>query len=272
VGFCSPQRPLRQHTSYLPASHRAAAHEGQPVCQRDVVNTILKNGTSADRQLATYRKAIADGDSEREALIKVTDRKDFESPITAKLTVNLIGCILRGSSPYAQEAMMRTILTLLLVIVIIALASTPRHSEAQADKPKCDIAAVIAKAAALKTTGDAKKDLVALNALSAEISAQNAICNGYIFTGKGEKVLTPFILPKGLWKVIGKSNGYLMLKARSMEGSDCKAGAEDLVLNLDTEQAKEGGETVLDIEATCRLLLSISNTSTTWTITFEPIE
>jgi carboxylate-amine ligase len=40
----------------------------------EYVNTILKNGTSADRQLATYRKAIADGDSEREALIKVTDR------------------------------------------------------------------------------------------------------------------------------------------------------------------------------------------------------
>lgn len=40
----------------------------------EYVNTILKNGTSADRQLATYRQAIADGDSEKQALVKVTDR------------------------------------------------------------------------------------------------------------------------------------------------------------------------------------------------------
>jgi glutamate---cysteine ligase / carboxylate-amine ligase len=40
----------------------------------EYVNTILKNGTSADRQLATYRAAIAGGDSKEQALIKVTDR------------------------------------------------------------------------------------------------------------------------------------------------------------------------------------------------------
>jgi hypothetical protein len=37
-------------------------------------NSTFKNGTSADHQLATYRKAIVDGDSERKALLKVTDR------------------------------------------------------------------------------------------------------------------------------------------------------------------------------------------------------
>jgi carboxylate-amine ligase len=49
----------------------------------EYVNTILKNGTSADRQLATYRKAIADGDTEREALIKVTDRLIAETRMGA---------------------------------------------------------------------------------------------------------------------------------------------------------------------------------------------
>lgn len=40
----------------------------------EYVQTILKHGTSADRQLATYRRAVADGDSEEQALIKVTDQ------------------------------------------------------------------------------------------------------------------------------------------------------------------------------------------------------
>ncbi len=40
----------------------------------EFVNTILQNGTSADRQLATYRRAISDGASHEQALLKVTDQ------------------------------------------------------------------------------------------------------------------------------------------------------------------------------------------------------
>ena len=39
----------------------------------EYVNTILEHGTSADRQIATYHRAIAEGHSEQEALIKVMD-------------------------------------------------------------------------------------------------------------------------------------------------------------------------------------------------------
>ncbi|MEP7288567.1 MAG: carboxylate-amine ligase [Chloroflexota bacterium] len=40
----------------------------------EYVHTILKNGTSADRQIATYRAALAEGCTAEDALIKVTDR------------------------------------------------------------------------------------------------------------------------------------------------------------------------------------------------------
>jgi len=40
----------------------------------EYLRTILKEGTSANRQLHTYRKAIKDGASEREALFAVVDR------------------------------------------------------------------------------------------------------------------------------------------------------------------------------------------------------
>jgi carboxylate-amine ligase len=44
-------------------------------CRQEVeyVNHILKHGTSADRQIATYHAALAHGNSEQEALIKVMD-------------------------------------------------------------------------------------------------------------------------------------------------------------------------------------------------------
>ncbi|UCH24565.1 MAG: carboxylate-amine ligase [Trueperaceae bacterium] len=38
------------------------------------IHTILERGTSADRQLATYRSALADGASNREALLNVVDQ------------------------------------------------------------------------------------------------------------------------------------------------------------------------------------------------------
>ena len=38
------------------------------------MQTLLRNGTSADRQLATWRRAISEGADEREALIEVVDQ------------------------------------------------------------------------------------------------------------------------------------------------------------------------------------------------------
>jgi glutamate---cysteine ligase / carboxylate-amine ligase len=40
----------------------------------EYVQTILKNGTSADRQLGTFRQAVAAGDGDEQALVKVMDQ------------------------------------------------------------------------------------------------------------------------------------------------------------------------------------------------------
>ncbi len=40
----------------------------------EYVHTILKNGTSADRQLAVYHSALAEGCNEQDALVRVTDQ------------------------------------------------------------------------------------------------------------------------------------------------------------------------------------------------------
>lgn len=169
---------------------------------------------------------------------------------------------------------MRLRIILLLVMASMCIALPAASTNAQKAKAKCDPSAVLKKAAALKSSGDGKKDMVALNKIAAEIHAHNALCNGYTFTGKGEKIVPAFILPKGLWKVTAKSPGYLIVDARSLEGvgSECEAGKVVGLFNLDREQATEGAETSFDIEVDCRMILEVSNTRTNWTIGFEPLE
>jgi hypothetical protein len=168
---------------------------------------------------------------------------------------------------------MRTaVLVALILAVLVSLSTTP--IAAQTTKAKCDPAALFKKAAALKASGDAKKDMAALSKLSADIQAQNAVCNGFNFTGKGEKIVPAFTLPKGLWKVTAKSPGYLIVDARSLEGegSECEVGKIVNLFNLDREQATEGAETSFDIEVDCRMILEVSNTRTNWTIGFVTLE
>jgi hypothetical protein len=161
-------------------------------------------------------------------------------------------------------------IVVLLIVLVVVTSSAP--TAAQTTNPKCDPSTLFTKAVALKSSGDAKKDMAALNKLSSDIQAQNAVCNGFTFTGKGEKLVPAFTLPKGLWKVTAKSPGYLIVDARSLEGSDCEVGKEVGLFNLDREQATEGAETTFDIEVDCRMILSVSNTRTNWTIGFVPIE
>ncbi len=60
--------------------------------------------------------------------------------------------------------MRRILLTVVLLAIAILLAAS-RPTAAQTDKPTCDPATVIKKAADLKPSGDQKKDMDALLAL-----------------------------------------------------------------------------------------------------------
>ncbi len=169
---------------------------------------------------------------------------------------------------------MRSVLfTIVLLAFAIVFATASRPTAAQTPAaPKCDLTSVIKAANALKASGDNKTDLAALLKLRDSISQANIACNGLTITGKGVKVVPPFVLPKAFYKVTATSNGYLIVDARSMEGSDCKAGVEDNLFILDDQQAKLGAETTLDIQFDCRIMLSVSNTRTDWKITFEPMQ
>lgn len=162
--------------------------------------------------------------------------------------------------------MRRTIL--FAILVLFSLMTVPTQAQA----PKCDPAAVIKLANGLKSAKSAQKDMAALMKLQDSITAAHIACNGLTFKGTGEKVSKPFIIPKGLYKVTATSDGFLIVDLRSLTGSDCQPDAQVGLFNLDRDQAKVGGETTLPVPGDCRVIMSTSNTRTTWTITFEPIE
>jgi hypothetical protein len=163
---------------------------------------------------------------------------------------------------------MSRVISLLLLAVFVVVS---RPISAQSDKPECDPAGILKKAASLVTSGDKGKDMEALIALRDEISAANVACNGWTWKGEGVKVVGPVLLTKALYKVTAKSSGYLTVFARSVEGGNCKAGVVQNLFTLDDKEAKLGAETILDISNDCRLVLLMSNTSTAWTVAIEPL-
>lgn len=140
------------------------------------------------------------------------------------------------------------------------------------DKTACDLKPLAAKLAAFKLAGDDKKDMEALLKIQGDISAANVACNGLTFSGKGNKVLSPFVLPKGLYKVTATTKGFFILDVQSVAGSDCKAGVKENLFNFFKGQGDDGSETSLNIENDCRIILTTSNATDTWKLTFESIQ
>ncbi len=161
----------------------------------------------------------------------------------------------------------------LIVIALLLIVVLPFSIQTQAqDKVTCDLAPVIKAANSFKTSGDVKKDLPTMLKLAEDIHAANIACNGLTFTGKGNKVIGPFILPKALYKITAVTKGYLILGWQSMTGSDCEPSKDGTIFSIGRGEGDTGAESTFDVQANCRLLLKTSNASADWKITFEPIE
>jgi hypothetical protein len=165
--------------------------------------------------------------------------------------------------------MMRNKVAQFLVIITVALAITPRLSDAQADKPKCDPAAVIKKASALKSSGDVKKDMDALVKLQIDIATANIACNGMTFEGKGAKIIGPFDIPKGDYRVTLKTNGFFSANLKVRDGT-CEGGTFGLLFNIFSGGANSGTEALITSEG-CKAIIETSNVTESWKLTIEPI-
>lgn len=156
---------------------------------------------------------------------------------------------------------------LLFIVMISALVASPRLSDAQADKPKCDPATVIKKANELKASGDAKKDIEALTALTSDISAANIACNGFSWNGKGSKVYDPFDLPKGSYRMKLDWKGGPLLATVEHIGETTCAGSVDNTTIENRFNASEDCRATLQVK-----IYSDNDKATDWTITLEPLK
>jgi hypothetical protein len=164
---------------------------------------------------------------------------------------------------------------LLLLVLLALILPSSQPIAAQTAKPGCDPAALLAAMSALKSSGDNTKDWQTLQAISAAISNMNVICNGLVFKGKGNKVLDPFILPAGTYRLTVKTKQAFIASGRTMEGagSECAPNKEFTMLN----EVNLEGDKIIDSStvvptSNCRILITTSNSSDDWTLTFELIQ
>lgn len=166
-------------------------------------------------------------------------------------------------------------LAFLGIVVISALAvqptnaQTPTPTQTAAD---CKPVTVITKAAALRTTGDPRRDLDSLNNLMLDIQALNVSCNGLRFNGRGNKVLGPLTLPIALYRITARTTGDLTVDIQAVSQTDCGAsGNRFTLMNLSRGEGDNGAEAPLDIRFGCKAVFITSHSKDTWTLTVEPL-
>jgi hypothetical protein len=167
--------------------------------------------------------------------------------------------------------MKRVALVLFLILSVISLV--PHPSAAQTDKPKCDLTGVSKQVAAFKPSGDAKADLAALLKVRDAISQANVDCNGWTFSAKtGSKLIGPFILPKGVYKITATTTGYLIVRVQQVD-PECDQYKTDYgIVNVAKGEANDGAESIETFENTCKIFLQPDNVSAPWTLTIEPVQ
>lgn len=152
-----------------------------------------------------------------------------------------------------------------LVTLLVLVSAIP--AAAQRSKPGCIPANAIKRAQAMKSSKDDAKDMAALNLFAEQISSLNIACNGLTFSGEGSKVLNPFDLPKGKYrmKIQGSNLVYTTVRIEN--------ATEALCFGLLGMGVSEGA---IDASNDCRAILSVESTAalgeTSWTVTLEPLK
>lgn len=163
----------------------------------------------------------------------------------------------------------------LITLVIILFSLLPISAQAQSTPPAaptCDLTAIIKEVGAFKSSKDSTKDMTALAQIRDDIDATQAACNGLSFSGKSAKLVGPFDLPDGTYKVTATTKGYLAVMPRTISG-DCDPNYDNVhMFNISAGEATAGEDIVYQASQNCRLVLEPSNVSAPWKITFEPLQ
>lgn len=164
--------------------------------------------------------------------------------------------------------MFRVIICLLTILII----AQPIQAQQTAEPSKCDPSPVIAKANALKASGDNKADVKSLRQLASEISVVGISCDGYKFEDKGTKIAGPFVLVRGVYRIRITTKGSIKLQDLSMEGTVCEAGqSQEIFSDYASNDKTIEADIAYNIRsASCKIVFQVSS-SNPWTILIEPL-
>jgi hypothetical protein len=164
-----------------------------------------------------------------------------------------------------KDATMSRILPLILCLTLIA---TPLSAQ---DATNCDapvIDAAITDLRALLDTAAADSSIEPLIEAKGRIAVLEAACSGLSFEGTTAKVIGPFELEAGLYRVTADTEGFFIADLNVIDGS-CEAGVMGMFLLMNGD-ASGGAETLVESEG-CTTLVTLDNITDPWTLTFERI-
>ncbi len=161
----------------------------------------------------------------------------------------------------------------LIAIVLLASALVAPNPSVAQDKPKCDPAAVIKMANALKSGGNSEADMTALIKLQTAISEANIACNGMKFSGNSAKLIGPFDLPAGIYRVTVTTTSHFFAELKVLSGKcDTGHGFDTILLVVvNIDGTKRSDEAILQSEG-CNLVIKTSDILKPWQLTIEPLQ
>src|SRR5689334_20599015 len=164
-----------------------------------------------------------------------------------------------------------SVVTFISLFAVGSVHTSAQSTPAATPNPDCNPGKVIDTFLKLRKVNDKDKDAATLQSVEDTIEAYKAACAGLSFKGTGLKVVGPFELPAGNYKVTGTAKDYLIVKLKLISGDCSTSDGSAILFNLDNDQASAGAETLMTSND-CKLVMSTENISSAWRIDFETMQ
>lgn len=120
--------------------------------------------------------------------------------------------------------------------------------------------------------GDTATWLLNLRYLRIISAAADALCSELAFSSETsglQAVIGPVLFPDGIYRVTLTTTGFAIIKPEVL-GGECETADFGGLYNIMQGRASDGAQTLFTTTG-CLALLTVSNTSQPWTLTFELI-
>lgn len=163
-------------------------------------------------------------------------------------------------------------IALLIVVLLIGLAGSAAKAQST-PSATCDLTIVSEELSNFKPSGDNTKDIAALAKARDDIGQAIIACQGMKFEGTANKILGPIDLPKGLFLITLKTNGYGSAEGKVLDGT-CDNNPGDtsafLLGALSSDNPNVRAQSLTS--EGCKFTVDIELVTAPWTLTIEPLQ